>query len=175
MDRYLLGSHSSSCVGLPSARHLDIVAVTSHPSPPPKMKAIDHASRPHGAADERHFVLPALMQPLLGRTDGLPIRVYRVTFGEGGPNQLAQTRRRPSALRTQWYVRRRRPRGQRAPAPLGRRGCDRPRRRALARRGPWDSGRAPRYQRGGGDDLAGVLGLGVAHSPFHEVLHERDL
>ena len=47
------------------------------------MKAIDHASRPHGAADESHFVLPALMQPLLGRTDGLPIRVYRVTFGEG--------------------------------------------------------------------------------------------
>jgi quercetin dioxygenase-like cupin family protein len=47
------------------------------------MKAIDHASRPHGPADEDHFVLPALMQPLLGRTDGLPIRVYRVTFGEG--------------------------------------------------------------------------------------------
>ncbi len=47
------------------------------------MKAIDHASQPHGAADEHHFVLPALMQPLLGRTDGLPVRVYRVTFGEG--------------------------------------------------------------------------------------------
>ncbi len=47
------------------------------------MKAIDHASRPHGSADEDHFVLPALMQPLLGRTDGLPVRIYRVTFGEG--------------------------------------------------------------------------------------------
>ena len=47
------------------------------------MRAIDHANRPHGTADEKNFVLPALMQPLLGRTDGLPIRVYRVTFGEG--------------------------------------------------------------------------------------------
>ena len=47
------------------------------------MRAIDHANRPHGAADERNFVLPALMQPLIDRTDGLPIRVYRVTFGEG--------------------------------------------------------------------------------------------
>ena len=47
------------------------------------MRAIDHASEPHGAADENHFVLPALMQPLLGRTHGLPVRVYRVTFGEG--------------------------------------------------------------------------------------------
>ena len=47
------------------------------------MRAIDHASRPHRAADEDHFVLPALMQPLLGRADGLPVRVYRVTFAEG--------------------------------------------------------------------------------------------
>jgi quercetin dioxygenase-like cupin family protein len=47
------------------------------------MKAIDHTDRPHRAVDEDHFVLPALMQPLLGRSDGLPIRVYRVTFGEG--------------------------------------------------------------------------------------------
>ena len=47
------------------------------------MKVIDHASRPHGGADEQHFELPALMQPLLGRADGLPVRVYRVTFGEG--------------------------------------------------------------------------------------------
>jgi quercetin dioxygenase-like cupin family protein len=47
------------------------------------MKAIDHANPPHGAADERNFVLPALMQPLLGPTDGLPVRLYRVTFGEG--------------------------------------------------------------------------------------------
>ena len=34
------------------------------------MRAIDHADRPHGAADENHFVLPALMQPLLGRAEG---------------------------------------------------------------------------------------------------------
>ena len=47
------------------------------------MRAIGHANRPHSAADEKNFVLPALVQPLLGRTDGLPIRVYRVTFGEG--------------------------------------------------------------------------------------------
>ena len=47
------------------------------------MRAIGHANRPHSAADEKNFVLPALMQPLLGHTDGLPIRVYRVTFGEG--------------------------------------------------------------------------------------------
>ena len=47
------------------------------------MRAIDHADRPHGAVDENNFVLPALMQPLLGRAEGLPIRVYRVTFGEG--------------------------------------------------------------------------------------------
>ena len=47
------------------------------------MRAIDHATRPHGAADKDNFVLPALMQPLLGPTDGLPVRLYRVTFGEG--------------------------------------------------------------------------------------------
>ena len=47
------------------------------------MRAIEHADRPHGAADENNFVLPALMQPLLGPMDELPIRVYRVTFGEG--------------------------------------------------------------------------------------------
>ena len=46
------------------------------------MRSIDHTSRPHGNADGSHFVLPALMQPLLGPADGLPIRVYRVTFGE---------------------------------------------------------------------------------------------
>ena len=59
------------------------VSSTLEPSRRPDMRAIDHASRPHGAADKDHFVLPALMQPLLGRSDGLPIRVYRVTFGEG--------------------------------------------------------------------------------------------
>jgi quercetin dioxygenase-like cupin family protein len=47
------------------------------------MRAIDHADRPHGAANENNFVPPALMQPLLGRAEGLPIRVYRVSFGEG--------------------------------------------------------------------------------------------
>ena len=69
--------------GLPLALHLDILlgaGVAGHGGPGrsclrtlherPKMKAIDHASRPHGAADEQHFVLPALMQPLLGPTDG---------------------------------------------------------------------------------------------------------
>ena len=47
------------------------------------MRAIDHTSRPHGVADEKNFAPPALMQPLLGRSDGLPVRIYRVTFGEG--------------------------------------------------------------------------------------------
>jgi len=47
------------------------------------MRVIDHTSRPHGGADENNFMLPALMQPLLGGTDGLPVRLYRVTFGEG--------------------------------------------------------------------------------------------
>lgn len=46
------------------------------------MRAVDHVSRPHGAADENNFVFPALMQPLLGRGEGLPVRLYRVTFGE---------------------------------------------------------------------------------------------
>jgi quercetin dioxygenase-like cupin family protein len=75
-------------VGLPSAGHRDIVPVYFSNSPSafsrrPKMKVIDHASLPHGGADEHHFRLPALMQPLLGRDDGLPVRLYRVTFGEG--------------------------------------------------------------------------------------------
>ena len=47
------------------------------------MQRIDCGSRPHGEADADNFVLPALMQPLLGRTDELPVRLYRVTFGEG--------------------------------------------------------------------------------------------
>ena len=37
------------------------------------MRAIDHANRPHDAADEKNFALPALMQPLLGRTDGAEV------------------------------------------------------------------------------------------------------
>ena len=77
--------------GLPFEMQPDIVAVRSFsvsvPFTPPiaahHMKAIEHTSRPHRAVDEDHFVLPALMQPLLGRSDGLPVRVYRVTFGEG--------------------------------------------------------------------------------------------
>ena len=47
------------------------------------MRRIDGASRPHGKVDENHFVPPALMQPLLHRDDQLPVRAYRVTFGEG--------------------------------------------------------------------------------------------
>lgn len=47
------------------------------------MRAIDHTSRPHGGADANNFALPALMQPLLGPADGLAVRLYRVTFGEG--------------------------------------------------------------------------------------------
>ncbi len=47
------------------------------------MKAIDGASLPRNRADENTFVLPAFVQKLLGRDDELPIRIYRVTFGEG--------------------------------------------------------------------------------------------
>ncbi len=48
------------------------------------MRAIDSSGLPHGEADPNSFVLPALMQRLLGRDDELPVRLYRVTFGEGG-------------------------------------------------------------------------------------------
>lgn len=47
------------------------------------MKAVHRASRPHNEVDASHFVVPALMQPLLGRDDDLPVRLYRVTFGAG--------------------------------------------------------------------------------------------
>jgi len=47
------------------------------------MKVIDGASLPRNTADENTFVLPAFVQKLLGRDDELPIRIYRVTFGEG--------------------------------------------------------------------------------------------
>ena len=47
------------------------------------MNAIDGATLPRNTADENTFVLPAFVQQLLGRDDGLPIRIYRVTFGEG--------------------------------------------------------------------------------------------
>ena len=48
------------------------------------MRKIDAHTRPHGTADPGTFTLPALMQPLLGRADGLPVRLYRVAFGHGG-------------------------------------------------------------------------------------------
>jgi quercetin dioxygenase-like cupin family protein len=47
------------------------------------MKAVPRASRPHNDVESSHFVMPGLMQRLLGRNDGLPVRLYRVTFGEG--------------------------------------------------------------------------------------------
>lgn len=48
------------------------------------MRAIQAEARPHGASDPQNFVLPALTQKLLGPDDGAPLRLYRVTFGEGG-------------------------------------------------------------------------------------------
>lgn len=47
------------------------------------MKRISHASRPHAPVDARTFVPPALTQRLLGPEEGLPVRLYRVTFREG--------------------------------------------------------------------------------------------
>ena len=47
------------------------------------MQAIKGVSIPHSEADEDNFILPASMQRLLGRNDELPVRLYRVTFGEG--------------------------------------------------------------------------------------------
>lgn len=47
------------------------------------MRAISRASRPHGIADESHFVMPALLQRMLGPDDKQPVRLYRVTFGLG--------------------------------------------------------------------------------------------
>ena len=48
------------------------------------MRIIQKTERAHGLADEANFVLPALTQQMLGKDDGLRIRTYRVTFGEGG-------------------------------------------------------------------------------------------
>ncbi len=45
------------------------------------MRAVPAETRPHEAADPRTFTLPALLQRVLGRDDGLPIRLYRVSFG----------------------------------------------------------------------------------------------
>ena len=47
------------------------------------MKVVPRASGPHNDVEPSHFVLPGLMQRLLGRDDGHPVRLYRVTFGEG--------------------------------------------------------------------------------------------
>jgi len=47
------------------------------------MRAITNGSRPAGPVDERNFVLPATMQPMLGSADGEPVRLYRVSFDEG--------------------------------------------------------------------------------------------
>ena len=47
------------------------------------MKRINGAALPHNPADPNNFVLPATMQPLLGRDDGESVRLYRVTFEEG--------------------------------------------------------------------------------------------
>ena len=47
------------------------------------MRVITGESRSAGPVDERHFVLPATMQPMLGATDGEPVRLYRVSFAEG--------------------------------------------------------------------------------------------
>ena len=44
------------------------------------MKHINGASLPHKPADPNNFVLPATMQRLLGRDDGEPVRLYRVSF-----------------------------------------------------------------------------------------------
>jgi quercetin dioxygenase-like cupin family protein len=47
------------------------------------VKAIDAAGLPRNTADKATFVLPAFVQTLLGRGDDLPLRIYRVSFGEG--------------------------------------------------------------------------------------------
>lgn len=47
------------------------------------MHLISAQARPHGPADPNNFVLPALMQPLVGPDDQLPVRLYRVSFGLG--------------------------------------------------------------------------------------------
>ena len=48
------------------------------------MRTIDSSALPHGEADPNTFVLPALMQRLLGPEEELPVRLYRVTFRRGG-------------------------------------------------------------------------------------------
>ncbi len=47
------------------------------------MRLIEQTTRPHNPADPSNFVLPAQMQRMVGPVDDLPVRLYRVTFGEG--------------------------------------------------------------------------------------------
>ncbi len=47
------------------------------------MRSISASSRPTNSADPNTFVLPATTQALLGRDDGLPLRMYRVAFDAG--------------------------------------------------------------------------------------------
>ncbi len=47
------------------------------------MLAVLAETRSHEPADPNNFTLPALMQRVLGREDGLPVRLYRVSFGVG--------------------------------------------------------------------------------------------
>lgn len=47
------------------------------------MKLITGTSRPPREADPETFVLPAFTQALVGKGDGLPVRVYRVGFEAG--------------------------------------------------------------------------------------------
>ena len=47
------------------------------------MRRISADSRPTNSADPDTFVLPATTQALLGRDDGLPLRMYRVAFEPG--------------------------------------------------------------------------------------------
>jgi quercetin dioxygenase-like cupin family protein len=54
------------------------------------VKRVDASTRAHEGADPSNFDLPARMQRLLGRDDGEPVRLYRVTFEEGA--------------RTHWHV-----------------------------------------------------------------------
>lgn len=48
------------------------------------MKRIDQSMCDHGPANPANFAGAATMQRLLGRGDGEPVRLYRVTFARGG-------------------------------------------------------------------------------------------
>jgi quercetin dioxygenase-like cupin family protein len=47
------------------------------------MRVISAQERPHERADSKTFTQPALFQRLLGASDGLPVRLYRVSFDVG--------------------------------------------------------------------------------------------